>query len=377
MLKNFLFLFIFIFWYSTTIMFTTNLRNVMGVPISTVNNIIDIIILLLLMIQIVFFQSYKKRELVIIIGITIPIIIAAALSRQYSLLSGWMFIVAARNVDLDRVIRVAYKILLIMIPAIVFLCFIGFIEDRTLTRGDIQRFSLGFVHPNHLGMRIFQLILCHFYINKNKLGMLNFFFIISAIIFVIIIPNSQTAYICLTVFLVMILGYRYFINQRQILMEICAKCLISGYLLLNMVSIIFSYIDINKNVVLSQIDKWMSMRFSLCHKVWQLYGVSFFGQRIYISPEERKLAGITGSLWLDNAYVSMLLRYGVLVFLLFSICYLYLMKAMTAKKKYVLVIILFLYSLYGAMEPALYMITHNIFLIAFSEILYNKCDKEI
>ena len=53
------------------------------------------------------------------------------------------------------------------------------------------------------------------------------------------------------------------------------------------------------------------------------------------------------------------------------------MKAMTAKKKYVLVIILFLYSLYGAMEPALYMITHNIFLIAFSEILYNKCDKEI
>lgn len=92
-------------------MFTTNLRNVMGVPISTVNSIVDIIILLLLMIQIVFFQSYKKRELVIIIGITTPIIIAAALSRQYSLLSGWMFIVAARNVDFDRVIRVAYKIL--------------------------------------------------------------------------------------------------------------------------------------------------------------------------------------------------------------------------------------------------------------------------
>ena len=141
MLKNFLYLFIFIFWYSTTIMFTTNLRNVMGVPISTVNSIVDIIILLLLMIQIVFFQSYKKRELVIIIGITTPIIIAAALSRQYSLLSGWMFIVAARNVDFDRVIRVAYKILLIMIPAIVFLCFIGFIEERTMTRGDIQRFS--------------------------------------------------------------------------------------------------------------------------------------------------------------------------------------------------------------------------------------------
>ena len=103
--------------------------------------------------------------------------------------------------------------------------------------------------------------------------------------------------------------------------------------------------------------------------------MSFFGQKVYRSEQERKLVGITRTLWLDNAYVNMLLRYGVLVFLIFSIGYLYLIKNMTMQKKYVLVIILFLYSLYGAMEPALYMITHNIFLIAFSEILYNKCEE--
>lgn len=38
----------------------------------------------------------------------------------------------------------------------------------------------------------------------------------------------------------------------------------------------------------------------------------------------------------------------------------------------VLMIILFLYALYGTIETGLYMITHNIFLIAFSALLYGK-----
>ena len=41
-----------------------------------------------------------------------------------------------------------------------------------------------------------------------------------------------------------------------------------------------------------------------------------------------------------------------------------------------LAIILFLYALYGVMENGLYQITHNIFLIAFSNLLYGKSASE-
>jgi hypothetical protein len=47
---------------------------------------------------------------------------------------------------------------------------------------------------------------------------------------------------------------------------------------------------------------------------------------------------------------------------------------MAVRKEYVLVIILFLYSLYGIMENGLYMVTQNIFLIAFSDLLFRKTD---
>ena len=135
---------------------------------------------------------------------------------------------------------------------------------------------------------------------------------------------------------------------------------------------IFSGINTNKYYILAKLDSWLSSRFSVCHKVWSLYGVSFFGQRIYVTEDERRLVGIKNPLWLDNAYVSILLRYGILVFLIFCFGYLYLIKIVEMQKDDVLMIILFLYALYGTIETGLYMITHNIFLIAFSVLIYGK-----
>lgn len=96
------------------------------------------------------------------------------------------------------------------------------------------------------------------------------------------------------------------------------------------------------------------------------------GQKVYISESERKLVGIKTRLFLDNAYLGIFLRYGLLVFFIFFIGYLCLIKAMIIRKEYIVAIILFMYALYGVMESGLYMISHNIFLITFSSLLYKK-----
>ncbi len=372
-LKN-LYIFTFILWFSTEILFNTTLKTIFDVEINKVNNVVNWLIFALLMLQIVFFQTYNKREVIIIVGITLPIVIATILSGSKQILSAWMFIVAAKNNKYDKIINTAYKILLIMLPMIIFLQFFGIIEDRTMMRGNIQRYSLGFSHPNQLGLRIVQLILCHCYVNRGKLNFRRFLYIILAVIFTIEIPNSQTAYISLMVFLILLFIYKYIENQKQMYMDLYMKSLMVGVLLLNLLSILFSYIDVNKYVILSQLNNWMSARFSWCHKVWQIHGVSFWGQKVYVFADEVKSVGMSGRLWLDNSYASILLRYGILVFLIFSISYLYLLKNMAVRKEYVLVIILFLYSLYGIMENGLYMVTQNIFLIAFSDLLFRKTD---
>lgn len=369
--QNF-YIFIFVFWYSTEIIFNTTLEFILGIQIDILNKAVNWLVFILLMLQIIFMQSYKRSELMFIILITLPVIISTELSGNRSLLSVWMFIVGAKKISFDRIIQIAYRILLIMVPIVILLRLVGFIDDYTMMRGAFIRYSLGFSHPNQLGLRVFQLTVCHCYVNKDKLNIRNYFFVFLTILFTIVVPNSQTAYICLIAFLIAILFLKYIESQRQIIVEIFARSLVAGALLLNVLSIVLAYIDVNKSIILSQIDQWMSSRFSWCHRVWQIYGVSFWGQKVYVLGEEIKLVGIKNRLWLDNAYVSILLRYGILVFLIVSFAYLYLIRSMKTRKEYVLLIILFLYSLYGLMENGLFMLSHNIFLLAFSDLLFHK-----
>lgn len=369
--KNF-FIYIFILWYSTEILFNSTLDSIMGISTDEISNIVTWLIFALLIFQIVFLQSYTKRELMIIILITVPVIIATVLSGQRQMMSVWMFVVAAKNVDVDKVIRTAYKILLVMLPAVVILCLLGVIENATMMRGSVQRFALGFSHPNQLGLSVFQLMACYCYINKDKLNKLNYIYFLLAVLFLVKIPNSKTAYIATTVLLLMLVLYKFIKNQKPEYMIAYEKGILIGAFCLNFFSIIFSYIDVNRNFILARVNSWMSSRFSVCHKVWLLYGVSFWGKRIYVTESERALVGIKNRLWLDNSYVSLLLRYGILIYLIFSIGYLCLVKSMLIKREYVLAIILFLYAIYGLMETGWYMITHNIFLITFSTLLYRK-----
>lgn len=371
-----LYIFIFVLWYSTEILFNTTVKTFMGIRIEVISNAVSWLVFALLMIKIVFFQSYKKKELMIIIAITLPIMIATVLSGNRTLLSTWMFIVAAKNNDFDEIVHIAYRILQIMIPVVIILCMLGFIDDYIMMRGNIQRYSLGFAHPNQLGLRIFQFILCNLYINRNKLGILNYCYVILAILFTIKVPNSQTTYISLIVLFMLLLLYQYMEKQNHLLMKTYVRGLLIGSVLLNIFSIFLSYINVGNNLILSRIDKWMSRRFSWGHRVWQIYGTSLLGQKVYINEEEVRRIGLTGSLYLDNAYVSILLRYGILVFLIFSIFYILLERKMIAQKRYLLVMILFLYALYGVMENGLYMTAHNIFLIAFADLLYRKVSDE-
>lgn len=95
------YIFIFILWYSTEVIFNTTLKTFMGIRIETLSNAVSWLIFILLMIKIVIFQSYKKKELIIIIGVTLLITIATVLSGHRTLLSTWMFIVAAKNNSFD------------------------------------------------------------------------------------------------------------------------------------------------------------------------------------------------------------------------------------------------------------------------------------
>lgn len=366
------FIIIFIVWYTTEIIFNTTLKSVFGIKIDLLNSITNYLVLMLLVLHIIFFQKYKMKEIIIIAVISIPMIISAVLSSAFSLLSAWLFVVAAKNTEFEKIIKTAYKVLCIMIPIVIVMRFLNVIEDYTTSRGGIIRYSLGFSHPNQLGLRIFQLIVCHLFVNRNKLRKYDYCLIIALSIFSYLVPNSQTSYISMMILTILLLIYTIIEERSKILTAVFGKALLILSALFNILSICWSIINVKEFRILNQINTLLSTRFSNCHKVFQIYGIPLFGQQVYIFEDERKTIGILNKLYLDNGYMVLLLRYGLIAYIIFSVGYLYVMSYLKDRKQYFIVIVLFVYALYGVMENGIFMISHNIFLIIFADVLYGN-----
>ncbi len=360
-------------WLAGEVLFSSTIKRIFIWKTEDVNDFMAWFILALLMIQIVFFQRYQLRELVFIAIVTVPIVIATICSSQNIMMSTWIFIVAAKYIDFDKLIRIAYLVQIIMVFVVLYLFFTGVIDEYTMYRGAILRHSLGFGHPNRLGIRIFQLVVCRCYLRRDKINFSDVLIIIASAVFVNLVANSKTAYYSLLIFAGMMT-----IHVISSMTELSLDRIISYTIYVagavNILSLVLSFIDVKKYPFLKAIDKAMSIRFSTGHETLKYYGVTIWGQDVQ-RVVKRHMIGSIYHFWLDNSYMSILLRYGVVVFLIFSLLYIGTMMYLKKGKQYMLLEIMCLYAIYGVMENNFSM-SRNIFLLLISYPLFSRALSE-
>lgn len=359
---------IILIWFSTEIILSTTLKKILIWNTDVLDDQIAVLIFALLFLEIVVFQRYKKTESILIMIITAFIVISTIKSHDNMMMSTWMFIVASKYVDFDQVIVISYYILFFMIAAVVALCLTGIIPDLAFHRGSLLRHSLGFSHPNALGMRVSQLVLTRCYVKRNRMTILDYAIVIASIVFVYFVPNCQTAVYILIAFLVMLIMKKisnHFADGNDHL----AKAMIAVAVVSNVMSVCLSIVKTKNVAILTRIDLFASKRFSLCHRAIEHYGLSLFGNRIELFG--KTLGRVSRLFYVDTSYVAILLRYGVIVYFIFSAIYLLAMVKVYKEKNFFLCTILCVYAIYGIMENSFYSMTNNIFLIALSTVLYS------
>lgn len=359
---------IFMVWFIADFLAQTMLFERNNIVNSKINGIIDIITLIMLIIVIIFFQSYTISQLALIISIAIPIVISALLSNSFKILSTYIFIVAAQNLNIRRLINDIYKVLLFLIPSTIILCLFGVLEDVTMYRDNMVRHSLGFSHPNVLGIVIFQFVICYIILHNGQ-KYRQIFMTIFGITFVYLVPNSQTPTLLLAVIL-FILPIYYFIVDREKVGVLFRYILIAGAIVSNVLCVIFTIIDFSNRPFLALIRGFLSGRFSATRKAYVEYGIKLLGQVVYTSAEERQMIGLQGHLYLDTAYATLLIRYGLIVYIIFSVAYVIMMISQKNNKNDLILILLFVFSIYGITESSIYMIKYNFLLLYASELLY-------
>lgn len=360
--------FILTLWFGTEVLFNSTVERVLFWKTSELNEAMAVIVLALLVIQIVFFQKYQFQELLLISIISAPIILATLNSNHNKMISTWIFIVAVKHMDFDKIVRLSYYVELV-VTAIVFYMFASdFITEVTIFRGDVLRHSLGFSHPNQLGIRIFLLVVSRCYIRRDRFNFIDWGIIIGAAAFVNRVANSKTSYYALVI-LACITLFDFIIKKLGMDHDTISDLLILVALGANAMSLILSFIRVKQIPIINAFDIFMSKRFSQCHRTLQYYGIKLFGQEIQLIVNRPEI-GRYYRFWLDNAYMSILLRYGPIVLIFFSSLYIFTMVMLKDMKEYILIEILCLYAIYGIMENNFFSMSQNLFLLLLSYPLY-------
>ncbi len=357
-----------VLWFSSEIILNSTVEYVFFWEHAAFNKAMAVIVLGLLLVEILFFQNYSSKELMVWALIMFPILLGTIISGSNSIISTMLFVIAAKNMEFDRVAKLSHLVLMIMIPVVLYLFFSGRITEVTFYRESILRHSWGFVHPNWLGMRVFQFVISYFYLKKYNLKLFDFAFIIASLYFVYRIPNCKTAYYALGVLLVLI-GVYFFLDFFENGRKVYEDILVGISIFANLFSVFMSLVDLKSQTFLKIIDRFLSRRFSNCHTAMKVFGIHLFGEEIDLHV--KRMNSTIQLLYLDNAYMTILLRYGALAYLGFSL--LFFATVLYCKKKAMieLLTVLCLYSVYGIMEKNFFMLTQNIFLLTMSFPIYN------
>ena len=360
---------IFIVWFSTEILFKSTMEYFMLWKRQDANDVVAIIILVLSIIQITAFQEYSVREILILVMGSVPIIIGTMASNNYVMLSAWLFILTAKYTDFDKMVKLSYFILIVTMLFVLYLFWTGSISEVTMYRKGIIRHSWGFYHPNWLGVRIFELVIAHCYIKRRKIGLYDLAMVLFGICFTYKVPNCQTAYVSLGVFFCLLVFYflfDHFVGGK----EVFGKIIILSSVFSNIFSVGLSLINVKKIPFLAKLDRMLSWRFSNCYRTINSFGIHVYGSNVDLYSKKMGLRYV--KYYLDIAYTSILVRYGIVVYIIFSTLYIYAMIYWYKKNNYMLVIIFGVYAIYGIMENTLYSLTQNIFLLGLAYPLYNK-----
>ena len=315
------------------------------------------------------FKSFIKILLLILTGF-----LSYFKSGDESILILFLSILASRHIIFDDFVEKDFKFKIILVIILMLLHFLGLTNDVVLYRygTDIARNSFGFSHPNIFGIFITMISIEFIYIHRNKFKYIYLIPLFAVVIFIIYYTDSRASALLLILFIIYCLFSKTLSKFFDI--NINKKVFTNIFLILTILSFIMAYLYRINNQLGIILNELFTTRIQFIDYYLNNYNITLFGTKLLlISSENAKLLGVS-PLILDNLFAYLLLRYGLVSFLIIMIFYNKSIKIAYKHNNKFLVAILVLLAIYGLMEKYPIHIVYNCFIIYFSNVLYG--DKE-
>ncbi|WP_430603298.1 hypothetical protein IGJ02_000686 [Enterococcus sp. DIV0724b] len=333
--------------------------------------------IILSLLFILLFNKYSVKQIVVLATIFIPLFVTRVIVGVSPLLDLMIVITGLKCLSLKKILNTFFVTQAISFILILSLFFLSVIPDRVVIRDGIVRSSLGFWHPNTVGVMLLSLFMLSTFSEKKmtklifKIGVFN---IISIIFYGL--TNSRTSFFLILVVSCLTL-LQYFFKNRNFLFINSRWFIPIIFIILFVVSYVSSILYLHGNSLIIKLSILLSNRISIGSRFINEYRLTFFGQQVEYSSLNYSVQEVVGFQYkvLDNVYLKYLLNYGAFSIGLLS---LYLYRISKTLNNYYLKywnIYLLIFLIFGLMEQSVFNVSTN-FLLLFGVILLNNKDNE-
>ncbi len=316
-----------------------------------------LIFLIIFLIIDIYKKKIRKNEFIkIIILLSISAYMVILYQDVNFLISLIMAVICIRKDNKNYVKKfLIFSILLYSMTIVLY--YIGILESKNLIRltedGIVTRYSLGFNHPNEVFLFFIPIALAGYYLYSEKKSFYIIIFIVATILYKL--SYSRTGYI--VVLFILLIHILYKMKNVKIGIN---KVLPYMFFIFTIISIGVAIIYGNNN------SNYISTALSGRPYYWNYY--------IENGSILSLLGGNSVNGWnLDNLYIYLLVELGIIGYIVYSLIYYKSLKQLKTKKDNKLLLIIFIFMIYGLTEMNVIIGSINFaFAIQLKSIIENK-----
>lgn len=329
-----------------------------------------------LMVLGVYYRKISYLDIfVLILGILVFIF-----SKNQNSITTVLVIISMKNYDMDKIFKISFYAFAIFFTATVLLSLVGIIPDWTYGRGTTIRHSLGFIYPTDCHGFYLATVLLYFasFKEKNKATIIVVLELINIILF--IYTNGRLSFILITTILVFMLLLKTKTLKRIInaIFKLKVSHIIS--LVLPFLFLFLFLFTVNayksRNEFGKSINSLLSNRVKYTYEAFQEHEIKLFGENIkwygwggYGYDEEKTKDSKFRYNYVDSSYPRILLDYGVVFSIVILISYSIMLIRYKKNSNLIMYFVFVFVLIWAFVEPSLYNLQRNVFVLAFSVIL--------
>lgn len=289
------------------------------VDVSLLYNIVRLFAIAILLLLYILDHKLKKWEFIILIVVGGCCFASVLMSEKESLIMLAAFILCARHVEFDQIVRSALIANILAVGIIVFLSLLGIIADYTFYHFGVVAHSLGFGYYSTVAFHYLYIVCMEIYLKKKKMKWME---IVILLLINYVIYRLSTLRLAVYLTVVVILWHILFVKILNVDLRKrwIRRLSIIAFPIGVMVSYWSAYAYNSTNATWRAVNSFFTNRLKWGHIALQRYSLTLFGQTV-------KMFGHTVNevegryFYIDSGFLYSLIAYGLIFTIIFIILY--------------------------------------------------------